>query len=179
MMGSMLDGTYRKGERPGTGRIKFGTESNGGFKNITISNCIFAYCGGLALETVDGGLLEDVTITNISMRRHRQLADLPAAGRATARAGRHQTGRAAPHQHQQHRMLEREWAIAVDHQRDPGGKHRRRAHRATCGCTRKAGERASRPPHSRKSGKAAIRSPRCSATCRPTAFTSATQRGSS
>ena len=51
-----------------TGRIKFGTESNGGFKNITISNCVFDHCRGLALETVDGGLLEDVTITNITMR---------------------------------------------------------------------------------------------------------------
>lgn len=51
-----------------TGRIKFGTESNGGFKNITISNCVFEYCRGLALETVDGGLLEDVTISNITMR---------------------------------------------------------------------------------------------------------------
>jgi len=51
-----------------TGRIKFGTESNGGFKNITISNCVFDYCRGLALETVDGGLLEDVTITNLTMR---------------------------------------------------------------------------------------------------------------
>ena len=69
-----LDGTYRRhalrpneGSRP-TGRIKFGTESNGGFQNITISNCVFDYCGGLALETVDGGLLEDVTITNLTMR---------------------------------------------------------------------------------------------------------------
>ena len=68
-MGSVLDGTYRKRDRgPGTGRIKFGTESNGGFKNITISNCVFTYCRGLALETVDGALLEDVTISNITMR---------------------------------------------------------------------------------------------------------------
>jgi polygalacturonase len=68
-MGSMLDGTYRKREKgPGTGRIKFGTESNGGFKNITISNCVFTYCRGLALETVDGALLEDVAVTNITMR---------------------------------------------------------------------------------------------------------------
>src|SRR5215510_13772929 len=70
--GSLLDATYqrkpaRENVRP-TGRIKFGTESNGGFKNITISNCVFDYCRGLALETVDGGLLEDVTITNITMR---------------------------------------------------------------------------------------------------------------
>lgn len=70
--GSLLDATYkrtpaRENMLP-TGRIKFGTESNGGFKNITVSNCVFDYCRGLALETVDGGLLEDVTITNITMR---------------------------------------------------------------------------------------------------------------
>lgn len=71
--GSFLDGTYKRDEKTAggngpTGRIKFGTESNGGFKNITISNCIFTFCRGLALETVDGALLEDVTITNITMR---------------------------------------------------------------------------------------------------------------
>jgi polygalacturonase len=71
--GTLLDGTYKRSKNPEygyhpTGRIKFGTESNGGFKNITISNCVFDYCRGLALETVDGGLLEDVTITNITMR---------------------------------------------------------------------------------------------------------------
>jgi|ERR1700677_1683139 polygalacturonase len=71
-VGTMLDGTWKKfdpGSRvPRTGRIKCGTESNGGFKNITISNCVFDGCQGLALETVDGALLEDVTITNITMR---------------------------------------------------------------------------------------------------------------
>ena len=70
--GTLLDGTYKKFgpdvRVPHTGRIKFGTESNGGFRNITISNCVFEGCQGLALETVDGALLEDVTITNISMR---------------------------------------------------------------------------------------------------------------
>lgn len=53
---------------PRTGRIKFGTESNGGFKNITISNCVFDGCQGFALESVDGALLEDVSISNITMR---------------------------------------------------------------------------------------------------------------
>ena len=74
-VGSFLDGTYiqnHKSDKEGgdyaTGRIKMGTESNGGFKNITISNCVFSFCRGLALETVDGGLLEDVTISNITMR---------------------------------------------------------------------------------------------------------------
>src|SRR5438067_3530794 len=73
-IGSLLDATYKKNvtEAPDkdgpTGRIKLGTESNGGFKNITISNIVFDHCRGLALETVDGGLLEDVTITNITMR---------------------------------------------------------------------------------------------------------------
>src|SRR6266545_2026567 len=73
-IGSMLDATYKRNvkeapDRDGpTGRIKLGTESNGGFKNIAISNIVFDHCRGLALETVDGGWLEDVTITNITMR---------------------------------------------------------------------------------------------------------------
>jgi polygalacturonase len=73
-VGTLLDGTYKRefrnanGTFSPTGRIKFGTESNGGFKNITISNCVFDYSRGLALEAVDGALLEDVTISNITMR---------------------------------------------------------------------------------------------------------------
>ncbi|PYX70300.1 MAG: exo-poly-alpha-D-galacturonosidase [Acidobacteria bacterium] len=70
--GAMLDGTWKKfsaGEKvPRTGRIKFGTESNGGFKNITVSNCVFDGCRGLAIESVDGAVIEDVTCTNITMR---------------------------------------------------------------------------------------------------------------
>jgi polygalacturonase len=71
-LGTVLDGTFKKFESQNqahyTGRIKCGTESNGGFKNITISNCVFEGCQGLALETVDGALLEDIAITNITMR---------------------------------------------------------------------------------------------------------------
>jgi polygalacturonase len=71
-LGSVLDGTFKKFV-PGvvdhpTGRIKCGTESNGGFINITISNCVFEGCQGYALESVDGALLEDITITNTTMR---------------------------------------------------------------------------------------------------------------
>jgi polygalacturonase len=72
--GTFLDGTYKRKDpstysrNSTTGRVKFGTESNGGFKNITISNIVFDYSRGLALEEVDGGALEDVTITNITMR---------------------------------------------------------------------------------------------------------------
>jgi polygalacturonase len=49
--------------------FKLGTESNGGFENITFSNStIFeTRLAGIALEMVDGGLLERVTITNIAM----------------------------------------------------------------------------------------------------------------
>lgn len=69
-LGALYDGTFKTAASSGrVGRIKFGTESNGGFKNIAISNVIFEYCCGLALESVDGGLLEDVTISNITMRR--------------------------------------------------------------------------------------------------------------
>ncbi len=49
--------------------IKFGTQSLGGFKNVSISNCCCYECplGGLKFLTVDGGDLEDVAISNISM----------------------------------------------------------------------------------------------------------------
>jgi len=51
-----------------TGRIKLGTESNGDFRNITISNCVFENSRGIALESMDGSNLEDITISNITMR---------------------------------------------------------------------------------------------------------------
>jgi len=68
-LGSVLDGTWkRRTGGGGTGRIKFGTESNGGFINIAISNCVFEGCQGLAMETVDGAQLQDITVSNITMR---------------------------------------------------------------------------------------------------------------
>ncbi|MEJ2009530.1 MAG: glycoside hydrolase family 28 protein, partial [Acidobacteriota bacterium] len=77
-LGTLLDGTFKpfpEGRRRfPTGRIKCGTESNGGFKNIAISNCVFDGCRGLALETVDGALLEDFSVSNVTMRH---IADLP------------------------------------------------------------------------------------------------------
>jgi len=69
--GSVIDGSFEKfpeTERvPRTGRIKFGTESNGGYKNIAISNCVFEGCHGLAIESVDGAIIEDVSVTNLTM----------------------------------------------------------------------------------------------------------------
>ncbi len=70
-VGSVLDGTWKPltMERgTPTGRIKMGTESNGGFRNITISNCVFESCRGFAIETVDGARAEDITFTGITMR---------------------------------------------------------------------------------------------------------------
>lgn len=61
--------------------IKAGTESTGGFKNITVSNCvikpsrdthppIYGAAGGIAgisLEIVDGGVMTGVSISNITI----------------------------------------------------------------------------------------------------------------
>ncbi|MBI5684276.1 MAG: glycoside hydrolase [Verrucomicrobia bacterium] len=60
--------------------IKMGTESNGGFKNITIANCVVTSphdanvtyghtrgISGISLELVDGGQLERIAISNISI----------------------------------------------------------------------------------------------------------------
>lgn len=70
--GTLLDGTFRRStpdyKSYRTGRIKFGTESNGDFRNIAIANCVFDDCRGIAIESVDGSHIEDVVISNITMR---------------------------------------------------------------------------------------------------------------
>jgi polygalacturonase len=70
--GSLLSGKFTRAAysdvRKSIGRIKCGTESNGGFKNITITNCVFEGCRGLALETVDGASIEDIAVSNLTMR---------------------------------------------------------------------------------------------------------------
>jgi polygalacturonase len=89
--------------------IKFGTESVGGFRNITISNCVIkpsaqvktiygkpAGIGGLAMEIVDGGVMEQVAVSNLVIdgpevplfirlgnraRKYMQSADAPGRGK--------------------------------------------------------------------------------------------------
>jgi polygalacturonase len=70
VIGSVLDGTWKRSteDHVPTGRIKLGTESNGGFLNVTISNCVFEGCQGFALESEDGAVVEDITFTGITMR---------------------------------------------------------------------------------------------------------------
>lgn len=60
--------------------IKFGTETTGGFKNVSITNCVVKQSAndsviygtregqsGLALEIVDGGIMDGIVISNISI----------------------------------------------------------------------------------------------------------------
>lgn len=73
-MGSLVDGTKRTTQEIApdrdrvTGRIKLGTESNGGYRNVRIEDCRFTRCRGLALETVDGGVMEHVVARRLTMR---------------------------------------------------------------------------------------------------------------
>jgi polygalacturonase len=81
-VGTMLDGTWKRWSSDKAqqakvlpyfpeefnGSIKLGTESNGGFRNIAISNCLFDGCKGFALESSDGAVVEDITLTGITMR---------------------------------------------------------------------------------------------------------------
>jgi polygalacturonase len=50
--------------------LKLGTESVGEFQNIAITNCTVydTHLAGIALESVDGSRLENVTVSNILMR---------------------------------------------------------------------------------------------------------------
>jgi hypothetical protein len=49
--------------------IKFGTPSVAGFKNISVSNCAIYDCAQDAIKfmAVDGGIVEDINISNITM----------------------------------------------------------------------------------------------------------------
>ncbi len=69
--GTLLDGSRSRvvRHRGGPiGRIKLGTEGCGGFRHITITDCRFEFCRGLALELVDGAVMEDVAVANVTMR---------------------------------------------------------------------------------------------------------------
>jgi hypothetical protein len=50
--------------------FKLGTESNGGFQDIVLSNCTMydTRLSGIAIEMVDGGVLERVSVSNVTMR---------------------------------------------------------------------------------------------------------------
>ena len=50
--------------------IKFGTETNGDFKNISITGCsVYDTClTGLALEIADGGVMDGISVNNITMQ---------------------------------------------------------------------------------------------------------------
>ncbi|MDV6331258.1 glycoside hydrolase family 28 protein [Asticcacaulis sp. 201] len=71
--GTLLDGTFGRAQQLSpdqdrvTGRIKIGTESYGDFRRIHIRNCRFERSRGLALETVDGGIIEDVTVEDLTL----------------------------------------------------------------------------------------------------------------
>lgn len=68
-LGTFLDGTYVPEKVNWVcGRIKLGTESNGGYRDITISNCTCMYSSGLAFEEVDQGLMDNIVVTNIALK---------------------------------------------------------------------------------------------------------------
>jgi len=52
-----------------TAALKFGTSSRGGFIDVNVSNCYFHDCpmGAIKLQLVDGGRLENVDISRITM----------------------------------------------------------------------------------------------------------------
>ncbi|MNL21190.1 hypothetical protein D3C87_1424680 [compost metagenome] len=70
----MVDGTYQPSpymsvDNVGVlGRIKLGTDSAAGFRNILVSDCICENTRGLQMGAIDGGVLEDVTFSDIILR---------------------------------------------------------------------------------------------------------------
>ncbi len=56
--------------RSSASAIKFGTESNSAFINITISNCTIydTRISGISFKSADGALIESVSVSNVTMR---------------------------------------------------------------------------------------------------------------
>jgi polygalacturonase len=73
-MGTLLDGTYQRSDYRSPdnigvlGRIKLGTETNAGFRNVRISDCICTNSRGILIGIVDGGTMEDVVVSGITLR---------------------------------------------------------------------------------------------------------------
>jgi polygalacturonase len=74
LLGTVVDGTYQPSPYMSVddigvlGRIKLGTDSVAGFRNILIADCVCENTRGLQLGAIDGGILEDVTFSNIMLR---------------------------------------------------------------------------------------------------------------
>lgn len=72
-LGTMLDGTRARTQQFApdrdkvTGRIKIGTETNGDIRRILIEDCRFERSRGLAIECVDGAVVEHITARRLSM----------------------------------------------------------------------------------------------------------------
>ncbi|MFC1652245.1 glycoside hydrolase family 28 protein [Planctomycetota bacterium] len=66
-----------------TAAFKCGTSSRGGFRNMSVTDCDFSGCrmGVIKLLTVDGGILEDITISNIVMNDVEGPIFIPLANR--------------------------------------------------------------------------------------------------
>ena len=123
-LGSVIAGTWKKFPNPEAGwyngRIKCGTESNGGFRNIAITNCVCEGSKGISLETSDGAYLEDIAISNITLRDNLRRTALPAPEPPQPwpegdNAPRHP----APRPHLQPRLTQRKFEDFLAHLRHP------------------------------------------------------------
>ena len=116
-LGTFLDGTFgrtqqRAPDRDGpTGRIKLGTESSGGFRNIVVSNCVFDRSRGVAVETVDGRRRRGRHPHESHDARRDHGSSFLAGRQPRAHARRPAPGPDASNCHQQRRGLRRRPAV--------------------------------------------------------------------
>ncbi len=117
--GSLLDASFKRigpdYKAPRNGRIKFGTESNGGFRNITVSNCVVELCRGIALESVERG--------DARRRLHQQHHDARTDGRSFFPALGQPHARARGSSERQPAARADQQCCGVGFESAPGGNH--------------------------------------------------------
>lgn len=80
-----------------TAAVKFGSSSRGGFIDVSITNCYFCDCpmGAIKLQSVDGGRLENITISRIVMKNVGNPIFLRLGNRGSSFGGRSERGQRA------------------------------------------------------------------------------------
>ena len=121
--GSVLDGSWQLDEPQApdhgyrTGRIKLGTESSGGFRNIVLTNCIFRTLSGTGARNRRRRPSGRHRYQQYHHEEYRQRSYLPSPGCAYTQSGRDTHRHHEAYSDQRHQCMERRQPVFFHYQR--------------------------------------------------------------